>query len=201
VVAIKVDVSDVVRVMRNLKAAEDQMPFAMSLALNEATKKTREYLIRNTWSAAHGINVRNKSFIGAAIIIAKGAYATKRSLTTLITENPRLQGRGNLYAHAKGGVRQARRGNLAIPLSRIPRGPRGIPARFKPKNMKDAVRKGNLLYMRNSKGKLELVHVLKPRVRIPKRVPFYEDYQRVMGQELYKAVPAAVERAMRTRRR
>lgn len=196
-VAIKIDASDCIRVMRNLQAAEDQMPFALSLALNEATKRTREYLIKVTWPG--GVKPRNASFIAASLTM-KGSFATKKLLSTEIYQHPRMRGRVFLQQLARGGTRTGR-GNLAIPLSRIPRGPRGIPARFKPKNMKDAVRKGNALYMRNAKGKLELVHVLRPAVRIPKRVNFYEDYQRVMGQELYKQLPAAVERAMRTRRR
>jgi hypothetical protein len=43
--------------------------------------------------------------------------------------------------------------------------------------------------------------VLKPSARIPKRVPFYEDYEMLMRRELHHAVPRAMAKAMATRRR
>jgi hypothetical protein len=197
-IAIGIDWSDAQRVMRNLQAAEDQMPFAMALALNAATEKARKHLITETWSAAHGIKVRNPSFI-AASLTTKGTRATKRQLETEIYD--RLQ-RGHLVAHAKGGTRAPQgRSHMAVPVSSIVKGSRGVPQRLRPRNLPNAVRIKDALYTRDKRsGKLKLMYVLKTRTRIPKRVPFFEDYREVMSRELRRALPIAVERAMSTRR-
>jgi hypothetical protein len=44
------------------------------------------------------------------------------------------------------------------------------------------------------------MYVLKPQAKIPKRVPFHEDFARIMSAELTKALPKNVALAMRTRR-
>ena len=194
-----IDASDLKRVMTNLKAAEDQMPFAMSLALNEATRNTRKHLIGVTWPTS-GVTVRNKSFIGAALVM-RDTPATKRNLTTEIYD--RL-GRANLMLHAKGGTRTAKGGRMAIPVSgTIKRTARGVPDRWKPKTLgpklfrKDS---GEARYTRDGRGRLKLTYVLKTATKIPKRVRFYEDFNTVMRREVYRAIPKAVERAMATRR-
>jgi hypothetical protein len=51
------------------------------------------------------------------------------------------------------------------------------------------------------KGRLRLLYVLKHATKIPKRVPFYEDFAASMERELRRTIPLAVERAMATRRR
>ena len=190
--ALQIDFRDVERVMANLRAAQDQMPYAMALALNEATEKTRQHLIKQTWPSH--IKQRNPSFI-AASLTTKGARANKRQLETEIYD--RLN-RGHLMMHAKGGVRTPRSGHLAVPVSNVPKGARGVPQRLRPKNM--TVRIKDALYTRDRSGRLRLVYVLKTATKIPKRVPFFEDYQTVMSRELHRAIPAAVARAMATRR-
>jgi hypothetical protein len=201
--SIGIDWSDAQRVMSNLQAAEDQMPFAMALALNAATEKTRKHLITETWGAAHGIKVRNQSFI-AASLTTKGTRATKRQLETEIYD--RLQ-RGHLMMHAKGGQRVPQgRAHMAVPVSSVQRTGRGVPQNLRPKAMGTKLfpLKGgspDRLYTRDKRsGKLKLMYVLKTRTRIPKRVPFFEDYRMVMSRELMRALPIAVERAMSTRR-
>ena len=194
-----IDFPDIQRVMRNLKAAEDQMPYATALALNEATEKTRSYLIGHTWPSH--IKQRNASFMSATLT-TKDARATKRQLETEIYENPRMQGRGHLMLHAKGGTRVPHsRAHLAVPSSNVPRlSGGGVAKRLKPKNMPQAFRIKDALYVRDRKGRLKLMYVLKGSTKIPKRVPFFEDYFASMRRELHKAIPKAVQRAMATRR-
>ena len=189
-----IDMSDLQRVMTNLKAAEDQMPFAMALALNEATEVTRKHLIQQTWPGH--VKQRNASFIAAALT-TKGTRATKRNLTTEIYDRLR---RGNLVLHAKGGMRTAKRGHMAVPVSTMPKGASGVPSRLRPKNVVNSVRIKDAIYTRDQRGRLKLLYVLKTATKVPKRVPFYEDYQTVMRREVYRAIPKAVERAMATRR-
>lgn len=57
--AIEIDMKEVQRVARGLGAAANQIPYAMMLALNDATEVTRSFLIRHTWPSAPGITVRN----------------------------------------------------------------------------------------------------------------------------------------------
>jgi hypothetical protein len=45
-----------------IKAAADQMPFALSRALNDAVKDAREHLIDKTWP--NHVTVRDSQFIG-----------------------------------------------------------------------------------------------------------------------------------------
>ena len=102
---------------------------------------------------------------------------------------------------AKGGRRVPHGGSsLAVPLSSVPKGSRGVPARLRPKNLKTAVRKGDALYSKDKKGRLRLLYVLKKSTNIPKRVPFYEDFLTSMQREIVRTLPMAVAKAMATRR-
>ena len=145
-----IDISDVQRVMRNLKAAEDQMPFAMSLALNNATEITRKHLITQTWPGH--VKARNASFIAAALT-TKGTRATKRQLSTEIYDRLR---RGNLVLHAKGGTRTARRGHMAVPVSSMPKGASGVPSRLRPKALVNSVRIKDAIYTRDRQRQIEI---------------------------------------------
>jgi hypothetical protein len=197
------DFADVERLAKSLGAAADQVPYAMSVALTEATEKTRRLLAEETWGPKHGIKVRNRSFMNATLT-ARGVKTTKYNLESEITEREAMRGRGHLMMHAKGGVRTPQHGRtqMAIPVSSIPRTGRGVPARLRPKTMgTDLFRLGsaNALYTRDRKGKLKLMYVLKTATPIPRRVPFFQDYETNMARELKRSLPAAVEKAMRTR--
>ena len=88
-----------------------------------------------------------------------------------------------------------------MPSSGVTRTSRGVPSRLRPKNLPTAVRKGDVLYAKDRKGRLRLLYVLKPATAIPKRVPFYEDFAASMTRELVRTIPLAVQKAMATRRR
>jgi hypothetical protein len=194
------DFSQLEKMALSMGAAADQIPFALSMALNRATDITRNLLVRHTWPSS-GIKVRNPAFINAALRTQE-ARATKGSLVTEIYDRFAASGRdaGHLMKQAKGGVRIPRGSKLAIPVSSLKSG-RGVPNRLKPKVLGDkAVRKGDLLYVKE-RGRLKLVYVLKPATKIPKRVPFYEDYEASMSREMQRLLPLAVRHAMATRRR
>jgi hypothetical protein len=203
---LSIDYSDVQRIMRNLNAAEEQIPFAMALALNRATENTRQYLIKTTWPGA--IKQRNASFIAAALT-TREARASKQSLATEIYENERMRGRGHLMLHAKGGTRTPTHGRarMTVPTRNVVRAGAGrrVPQNLRPKQLGEKLftQKGNpdALYVRDRRGKLKLMYVLKTATRVPKRVPFFEDYHRTMASELNRLIPTAVQYAMATRRR
>lgn len=196
VVKIEMDYRDLEAAALSIGAAADQIPFAISLAMNRSADVTRNLLIRSTWPAH--VHQRNASFI-AASLTTRDARASKGSLSVEIYDK---LNRGHLQMQAKGGTRTPQGGsNLAVPSSNVPRTGRGVPQRLRPKNMPTAVRKGDVLYARDRKGRLQLLYVLKHATPIPKRVPFYEDFAMSMSRELVRTIPLAVERAMATRRR
>jgi hypothetical protein len=181
-------------------AAADQIPYALSLAMNKAADITRQYLIKQTWPGH--IHQRNASFI-AASLTTRESRATKGSLAVEIYDK---LDRGNLQLQAKGGTRTARSGNLAIPSSNITRGSRGVPKRLRPRTLAgQLIEKKDLLLLpdkrKGKRGRLRLMYVLKKATRVPKRVPFYEDFAAVMNRELRRLIPDAVRHAMATRRR
>lgn len=192
---IELDFTELEQAAIKIGAAADQVPYALSLAMNRAADVTRNLLITSTWP--QHVQQRNNSFI-AASLTTRDARASKGSLSVEIYD--KLQ-RGNLVMQSKGGTRAPQGGsNLAVPASNINRTSRGVPTRLRPKNMPTAVRKGDVLYAKDKKGRLTLLYVLKPATTIPKRVPFYEDYANSMSRELVRTIPMAVEKAMATRK-
>jgi hypothetical protein len=193
---IELDYSELEAAAVRIGASADQVPYALSLALNRAADVTRNLLIKTTWP--QHVHQRNASFI-AASLTTRDARASKTSLAVELYDK---LARGNLVMQSKGGTRSPQGGsNLAVPASSVPKGARGVPSRLRPKNMPTAFRKGDVLYARDKKGKLTLLYVLKHQTKIPKRVPFYEDYAMSMSRELVRTIPMAVEKAMATRRR
>lgn len=180
---------------KQVGARVDQIPFALSLAMNRSADVTRNLLIRETWP--NHIHARNTSFI-AASLTTKEARASKSSLAVEIYDK---LDRGHLQMQAKGGTRAPRGANLAIPASTVPRTSRGVPKAMKPGNLVNSFKRKGMLFQRDKKGKVRLVYTLKPRTPIPKRVPFHEDFQVSMQRELTRTIPMAVARAMATARK
>lgn len=191
---IKFNVSDFERRAREIGAAVDQLPYALSLALNDAAFKARDELVTQTWPKS--VKVRNRNFIRSALRVEK---ATKSNLTAAVFDS---LGRAHLEKHAKGGVKQGR-GKLAIPSSAVMRGASGVRQSQRPLNLKNKVVKGNLIFQRIGRGKnakLRLMYKLAPSVKIKADVPFVQDFQRVMRREMEEAFPKAMAKAMATRR-
>lgn len=188
------DFSEFERKTREIGASIDQLPFALANSLTSAAFKTRQHLIAETWP--NSVEVRNKRFLSAALRVEK---ATKADLSTAIVDT---LNRAALKKHAEGGIKTGR-GQLAIPTKRVIRTGSGVRASQKPRALKRAVRKGNLIFQAEGKGKtarLRLMYSLKPAARIKADVPFYRDFHRVMLAEVRHAFPAEMAKAMRTRR-
>ncbi len=170
--------TDFERKAQEIGGAIDQLPYALSVALNDIAFKARDSLITETWPKS--VTVRNRSFIRAALRVEK---ATKNNLTVAVADT---LGRAHLGMHAKGGMKQAR-GRLAVPTIRVARGASGVRQSQLPRNLKNIVVKGNLIFQRVGRGKnakLRLMYKLQPQARIKKEVPFIEDFQRVMRREM-----------------
>lgn len=188
------DLTALERRARDFGAAIDQVPFAISTALNDAAKITRSKLITETWPGH--VQVRNRGFIRAAL---STEFASKRSLSVAIFDK---LGRAHLTQHVKGGTKSAK-GRLAIPTARVRRGSSGVVRSQRPSNLKRSVLKGNLLFQAVGSGKnsrLRLMFKLQPTARIKADVPFDSDFVASMRSEINRALPGAVLKAMRTRR-
>lgn len=192
---IKIDLTEVEKIATGLGAASDQLPFIMSLALNKAAFAARKELVSSTWPRS--IVQRNKSFINAALRVRT---STKNDLSVEVFD---YLGRAQLLRHAKGGTKLPKGRNLAIPSRNIKLGPKGVPVSKRPRNLKNSFVRNNKIFQVVGKGKtrrVKLVYFLRPSVRVPKDVPFYEDFQKTIRRELENNLPQAVVRAMSTRK-
>lgn len=193
---VKFDISEFARKAQDVGAALDQVPFALSVALNDAVEHTRSSLINTTWP--NHVTVRKANFLNAALTTS-GERATKNRLRVVLYD--RL-GRASLPLHADGGIKEAR-GRLAIPTRAVRVTASGVSASQRPANMKRKVVKGNLIFQASGKGKnskLTLMYKLQPTAKIKKDVPFYTDFDATMAQQVHASFPKALARAMATRR-
>lgn len=214
---LKFDVSAFERRARELGDAVDQVPYALSRAMNDAAKAARQELIDNTWGSH--VHVRNPRFAKWALQII---YADKHNLTVEINDEA-AHGRGHMLAHAKGG-RHVGKGLTAVPSSQIAalRTSGGIPKALRPRNVPNTFKQGFVIYQRlprhgrkkkrarDAKGRfmntggrkfghLKLLYVLKPSTPFNVDVPFFEDFTTIMRREIQSRFPAAMKAAMRTR--
>jgi hypothetical protein len=179
---------------RTMGAAIDQVPFALSQAMNEAASVTRNHEINIVWPAH--VNVRNRNFLRAAL---RTEFASKRKLTVAIFDQ---LGRAHLKLHDVGGTKRAR-GKLAIPGQAVRRGSRGVVASQRPGALKNSFRQGNAIYQRVKSGKRQTVrrmYTLTAQARQPADVPFTREFVDVMRREMRMRFGQAMQRAMRTGR-
>lgn len=192
------DLSAFERRARELGGQIDQLPFALANTLNAAVFKARETLVAETWPKS--VTVRNRGFIRQALRVEP---ATKANLSATISNTGPAGNRGHLKLHAQGGVKAAR-GNLAIPTKRIVRTSKGVRESQKPRNLRRAVVKGGLIFQAVGSGKnkrLQLMYRLTRQARIKPDVPFYRDFRRVVSEQMRATFPAAMAKAMASRRR
>lgn len=186
---------DFARQAQGLGGRINQVPYALSLALNETVKDARLKIINETWPKA--VTVRNKTFMRAAL---QTRFASKTNLRVEIYDSLK---RGSLSLHASGGVKKARGGALAVPARSVPRTGKGVPDRLRPRNLSRKVVKNGLIFQAVGRGKnarLRLMYRLVSSATIKKDVPFYNDFARYMAEGARVRFPAAMARAMRTAR-
>jgi hypothetical protein len=195
---IRFDLTDFERKAREMGAAQDQVPFALSLALNQAIRDTRTDLTETTWPTS--VKERNPNFIRAAL---RYTTSTKRDLRAEIYD---ALGRASLKKHADGGTKVAKHAHLTIPPSSEPLGAHGIP---KSKRARAIIARTPVRALRitprgifvGEHGRLKLKFVLKPSIRIAKDVPFRSDFRASMIAAVSRSFPPAMLRAMATRRK
>ena len=199
---LRLDVSEFEARAKQLDGAEDQIPFALSLALNSAVQDARGVLIQDTWPKS--ITQRNTAFIAWALGMV---FSTKRNLRVEINdERASATGSGHLSLHMRGGVRAARKARLAIPpRGSVQRGPHGVrkdqlPAAIIARTPARALRITAKGIFVGIKGRLELKYIFRQSVQQPADVPFVEAFRDAIAKATRASFAAAMRRAMSTRR-
>ncbi len=216
---LKFDFSDFDRAARQMGAFADQVPFAISKAMNDSVRIARQKIITETWP--QHVTVRKPAFLAWAL---RTEFATKTKLWVEINDE-RANGRGHLALHDEGGIKVAR-GRLAIPGKYVKRNGSGVVMGQRPRNLPNAFIKGDVIYQRvgpknpiyikknGKRGKLggslgksangshvrglRVMYVLRSSADIKADVPFHRDFERIMQAEIARAFPKRMEEAMRT---
>ena len=198
-IAIEFDIKDFERKAQQLHAAVDQVPYALSRAMNDAAFATRQRLIDQTWP--QHVTVRNPNFLKAALHVEP---STKTNLEVHIVDQLK---RGHLEKHAHGGTKQARSTNLAIPIAaNVPRESGGRVRRdYRAAALVAATPKRALRITQSGifigrHGKLHLMYKLQPTAQIKQDVPFVQDFKQFFCEEVEQAFPVRLDEAMATRR-
>jgi hypothetical protein len=198
---LKINFDEFERKAAALGAALDQVPYALSVALNTAAENTRNLLVQDTWPSH--VKQRNTGFMQYAL---RREFATKNNLRAAIYDRT---GKDYIKRLDTGGTKQARKANLAIPTSNVRVGSHGVVQSQRPRNLTntfvaDMKGRGPAVWKRidgKKKGKrLKLMYVLKPSVQIGAMVPFTDDFVESMMNETRTSFPAAMARAMKSRR-
>jgi hypothetical protein len=200
VISIEIDPTPFLERTKELRAKADQLPFVLSRLLNNAAFNARRVLIETTWPSH--VQVRNKAFLGAALRVDT---STKTDLEVRIYDV--LRNRGHLLEHAKGGVERPFRSRVfAIPApGRVRRTAHGVSQRDTPaaiiaRTPKRALRVTSRGIFVGEAGRLHLIYSLKPQISQPQDVPFYDDFNYVMTNDMRTGFDEAMIAAMRTRR-
>ncbi|MBE7202012.1 MAG: hypothetical protein INR70_29985 [Parafilimonas terrae] len=202
---LRLDTSAFERTARNLGLAEKEMPFALANALTHSAFKTKDALVNHTWPSA--VKVKNSRFLRASLNVDPAMardFRAGRSMSAAIFDN---LGHVDLRRLEAGGTKAPTKGGLlAIPTTRVKRGAGGaVRAGQKPRALdpKKVVKKGNLLFMREGRGKnakLRLMYKLRPNAKIKPTVPFHSDFDRLMRAQIYKSFPTSVRNVLKRNR-
>jgi hypothetical protein len=184
---------------RQLGGALDQVPFALSVALNRAATNARLALVQDTWP--RHVTMRSRNFIRWALRVV---YSTKQHLRIEINDEA-AQTRGHLLLHAIGGVKSGRRRLAIPPKGSVVRTARGVrkdqtPSAIIATTPKRALRITASGIFVGARGRLTLKYLFRQSVRQPADVPFAEDFGDALRGEVRASFPAALAEAMRTRR-
>jgi hypothetical protein len=194
------DTSSVADVARQLDVMADQIPFAMSKALNKAVFAAREVLTTQTWP--HHVTQRRANFPSAVLRVD---VSDKHNLTVAIREQDSAA--PSLTLHAEGGTKiphKAKR--FAIPSKgwvvrtgtgvRSDQTPRAVIQRT-PKRALRITDKGIFV---GEGGRLHLRFSFKSTAQQSKDVPFFKDFEDTMRAKVAELLPEFLLQAQRTRR-
>jgi len=206
---VKFDTREFEERARAMGAALDQVPYALSRALNDAAKVARREIISDTWPSH--VTVRNRGFLNAVMTTR---FSDKHNLSVEFYDRTPDQ-RGHLQMHAVGGVKVPKGAYLPIPakdnILGVTLGARGItPSSLKPAAVVSSTskralriarikRSGNMGIFVGRGGRLNLIYVLLRRATIKPTVPFYQDWADIIRREARLHFASRMKQAMLTR--
>ena len=191
---------------------KNQMPFAMSQALNDAAFEVRKDTIERVWPRS--ITQRNPAFMKAMLMPIRGDNrATKRRLRSIV-QNYQTGTRNKDYLQrlAVGGIKRPNGNNIAIPANDMPtRAKGGVTIGNRPRNIlnKPKVFKNRLpngqefIARRRTKKRypLQMLYLLEPDGQVKKQFPFYEEAEKVGQRAFAQNFRKRFAQAKRTARR
>jgi hypothetical protein len=200
---VQFDMSAFERAASGIGLVQKEVPFAVANAMTRAAYTTKDALARDTWPKH--VQVRNSNFMRASLDVEPALARDFREGSSMRAEIFDALGHVDLKRLTLGGVKKGKSGpNLAIPSKRVQRtGSGAIRRNQKPRSLKRTVRKGNLIFQAQGKGKsskLQLMYAVRSSATIKPTVPFYDDFSRLYRGEFYKAFPNAVRNVLKRNR-
>jgi hypothetical protein len=189
--------SNILDVMGRFRRMQAQIPFAQSKALNDTAFQIRRQIVQHTYPDS--FTVRNSRFINSVLRVET---ANKTNLNARVFDK---LGRDYLQRQAKGGTKNPKGTNLAIPGVRNTARTAGgaIRKADRPRsliNRKDVFKTPQAILQRQKGQPLKVLYILEPSANIPKRFPFYEDATKVANTKFRANYQNALRFAMRTAR-
>lgn len=195
-IQIKVDTREIERF---LKGMQKQIPYAIATALNKTAFDVRKEIVEKSWPES--VNAKNKRFARTAFRVKK---ATKRDLTASVYDS---LGRDvfDRLIHGKPHIPYSGT-HLAIPVAPWLLTKSGYLSKrgrqyLNPGNAQTFVKDhghGPAIWLKKKRGGIELLYVLKPKVRTPKKFDFYKDAEKAARRHWKRNMEAALAHAIRT---
>lgn len=205
--AVRLDIrSNIREVSRGLDLLQrQQLPFAISRALNDSAFGVRKRIVSRTWPRAD-LEVRNRGFIRASMRVKK---ASKVKLRASVYD--RL-GRGFMPLQAEGGTKRPRSSSkLAVPINAR----RTAGGRIRKRDLPSSLRANPRAFLIRAKSGHQMIVERQGRARLPIRVlyhltssavvdksfAFYEDAEASSLRQFPRHFERRLRDALRTARR
>lgn len=197
-IKVNVDIKAVSKALGDLK---NQIPFAISTAVNDVAKKAQTDIRSHIHEK---FIVRRPAWIDRSVKIAP--FANKQTLSATISIDP-AGGNDVLSKFEEGGTKTSQRGGLvAIPGREVfPDKSKVIPKGKRPRNLKAFVLKtksgGEALMTYVGRGKnriVKLAYALVKSVPIPKKLDFVKTATATVNREWEASINRAVQKAIDT---
>jgi hypothetical protein len=190
----------------SMRSYADQIPYAMSVAINGLAKDVQE---ANFYSIKHNFHVRREPFLKYSNKISQ--FAKKDALMAVIGIVPVGENKDSVYTKFQdGGVKTSiTGGKIAVPSSDLGIGVNAIiPQRLRPRNLPSATTAKitahdgrQYIFTTLGRGKnrqFRLAYMLLPEVKIAPMLDYYTVAQQAIERNYQQRVEAAMQRAIET---
>lgn len=196
-------------VRQYLRKMPEQVPFAMSKAMNETAMDIRNHIVKSVWQTS--VNVKQRYFAGRAFRVR---WSQKRDLVAAVYADPSRVNPAGIEAikRVEEGIRHYpfRGRYLAVPTfkaltptGRVKKVAReALDETNRRTFVADRVGRGPAIWYRNPNGTLDMLFILKPSVPTPRVFPFGHEALRLARLtwpgNIFRAVKLAERTAFRS---